>query len=92
MGQDQGRGNTAHGMAFRRHTLAWLMDLLCNQRIPRLLRISHCTIVNMEAQLGGMERKNMEMGTVDQNTVSHSEKKKIGLDHLRGSFLDDRSG
>ena len=24
VGQDQGRGNTAHGMAFRRHTLAWV--------------------------------------------------------------------
>jgi hypothetical protein len=39
-----------------------------------------------------MERKNMEMETVHQNTVSHSEKeKKIGPDRLRGSFLDDRS-
>jgi hypothetical protein len=30
----------------------------------------------MEAQFGGMERKNMEMETVHQNTVSHSEKEK----------------
>jgi hypothetical protein len=56
--------------------LLGLMNLLGNQKISRLLRLSHCTIVNMEAQFGGMERKNMEMETVDQNTVSHSEKEK----------------
>jgi hypothetical protein len=53
------------------HT-AWVDELLYNQsKNTQITPIIYCTLVKVEAQFGGMERKGkkMEVGRVNQKTV-----------------------
>jgi hypothetical protein len=84
VGQDQGRENTAHGMAFRRHTLGSVDEPTLqskNIKITPIISLHNSEHKGSTWRHGKEEYGNGE--SLPEHSIAQLEEKYIGPDHLR---------